>query len=356
MDLADLARWRMHAQLLSDSPARTAEQVIAHLGASQGQDYLPGTWSLAQRCRVVPQHTVLDKALDEGRILRTHVLRPTWHLVDPRALPWLLGATAARVHQANKHYYRQVEVDDALMTRVRPVLESLLTDHHTTRELLAVALGRAGIEASGIRLGYILMWAELEAWVVSGARAGKQQTYALYAERVPDPSMVPQDEALGLLAERYFSSRGPATLKDLARWASLTLAQAKVARDVAGSALEELEVGGRTYLHGAGQAPPPQSDARVDLLQQYDELGMSFSESRDVLVGGRTLTFGPPTGLFHTITFDDRLVGHWRYTRDGQGRPDAVETWFYEQAPPADLLDDAVTRFGVFAGRDVSFR
>jgi len=359
MDLAALVRWRMHRQLLWGSEARSPEDVIGHLGASQGQDYLPGTWSLAQRCRVVPEHTVVDGALDDGRILRTHVLRPTWHLVAPSALPWLLAATAPRVHQVNKHYYREVEVDEELMARVRPVLDDLLSDHHASRDEVRRALADAGIEATGVRLAYLLMWAELEAWIVSGRRAGKQQTYALVEERVPDFVLPPRDEALGRLAACYFTSRGPATVRDLARWATLTIAEATQARDVAGDALEDLEVDGRNYLVGAGQTPPPRPTdtgaLRTDLVQQYDEIGMSYGESRDVMAGDQKLTFGPDSGFYHPVIVDAHLAGFWRYQRDGSGRPEAVETRADDAVSNAHL-DDAVRAFSLFAGGPVEHR
>ena len=354
MDQGTLARWRLHAQLLRGSTAAAPQDVLAHLGASQGQDYLPASWSLAQRCAEVVEHTAVDDALDQGLVLRTHTLRPTWHLVAPEALPWLLAATTPRVHQVNKHYYRQVGVDEALMAEVRRVLDRLLDGHHATRDEVTAALAAAGIEATGIRLAYVLMWAEIEGWIVSGRRSGKQQTYAPYAERVPGATWS-RDDALGRLAEVYVASRGPATLKDLARWASLTVAEARRAREVAGTAVEELEVGDRTYLVATGStAPPAGRGSRVDLIQQYDEVGMSFSESRDVLTGGQRWEFGPASTLVHAILLDGRLVGHWRYTRDADGRADTVEPWFYDEPVDRGLLEEAVGRFATFAGREVT--
>ena len=144
----------MHAQLLRGSTASAPEDVMGHLGASQGQDYLPASWSLAQRCAEVVEHTVVDEALDAGLVLRTHTLRPTWHLVAPDALPWLLAATTPRVHQANKHYYRQVGVDEALMAEVRRVLDA--SSRVTTRPATRCRRARRGRDrgdrrASGLR-------------------------------------------------------------------------------------------------------------------------------------------------------------------------------------------------------------
>jgi hypothetical protein len=355
MAAIDLARWRLHAQLLRASTCGTPADVLAHVGAVQGQDYLPASWSLAQRCLEVRPSGAVDRALDEGGVLRTHTLRPTWHLVARDALPWLLAATSPRVHQLNKHYYRHLDVDEDLMARVRPLLDRLLAARHATREEVATALSDSGIEARGNRLAYVLMWAELEGWVVSGRRSGKQQTYAAYDERVPQAGWT-REEALGRLAEVYVGSRGPATVKDLARWASLTLAEARLAREVAGAAIETVEVDGRTYLVGAGRSAPDRDVPQVDLVQQYDELGMSYSESRDVLVGHRESVFGPATTLVHAILLDGRLAGHWRYEREARGRPVEVQTWFYDDPAPADLLDDAVRRFADFAGGPVAHR
>jgi hypothetical protein len=383
MDEAALARWRMHTQRLWGRTDPTPAAVLAHLAASQGQDFLPGKWSLAQRCATTVTDAEVDRAFDAGELLRTHVLRPTWHFVAPRDLRWLLTATAPRVHQASAYQYRTLGVDEETLRTVRHTLERFLCGRSGTRAEVARALTEAGVrEAAGQRLGYLLMHAELEAWVVSGPLRGRQQTYALVDERVPAADRRSREEALLELARRYFTSRGPATVKDLARWASLTLAEARAAVEGVGSALASLELGDRTFLYAEGAEPPggePDDGVVVDLLQPYDELVISYSESRDVLTGGveivppsspgrhEVLTGRaepgvsagagqPPPAFYNAVVLDGRLVGHWRYERDGSGRPAEAQVWLF-RALDADAnaaLAEAVDRFAAFVGGPVA--
>ncbi|MDX6326551.1 MAG: hypothetical protein QOK15_2905, partial [Nocardioidaceae bacterium] len=324
---------------------------MGHLTASQAQDLLPGRWSLAQRCSDKGTGGVTDaavaQALDDGRLLRTHVLRPTWHVVRPDALGFLLAATAPRVHRASSSMNRQVGVDDELMRAVRPVLEARLVQSHATRAQVASALADAGIAADGVRLAHVLMYAELEGWICSGRRQGSLQTYALVAERLPDAGPVDREEALVRLASAYFASRGPATVRDLAAWASLTLTEARRAIAALGDEVEELDVAGRTFLVARGSAPPPRREGpTVHLVQTYDEIVSSYPESRETVGGGRVLE-RERTAYTHAVLLDGRLLGRWRYRRGGDGRPASVETRLVRDltGDEHDGIDAEVRRF-----------
>ena len=144
MDSSTIARWRMRNLKLWRSDKRTPHEVIATLAASQGQDFLPGLWSIAQRTSPVMSYDDTVAAFDRGDLLRTHVLRPTWHLVAPADLGWLLTATAPRVHKLNAYYYRQLGVDEAAARKVRAVLERILPGRALTREEIGAELGASG--------------------------------------------------------------------------------------------------------------------------------------------------------------------------------------------------------------------
>jgi hypothetical protein len=230
----DIAQWRLHAQHLTGTPLKTAADVVGWLGAVQSQDYAGAKWAVAQRTNGLTDAD-LDQAFADGSILRTHVLRPTWHFVTPADIRWLLAVTKPRVHALNAYMYRQCELDETLLRRSSDVLaNALVGGRQLTRTELGASLAQAGIVAEGIRLGYIIHYAELEAVICSGARRGKQFTYALLEERAPQAKRLDPDAALAELAKRYFTSHGPATLKDLTWWSSLTLAEARMAVELAG--------------------------------------------------------------------------------------------------------------------------
>lgn len=201
------------------------------------------------------------------------------------------------------------------------------------------------------------MYAELEALVCSGPRRGKQHTYALLDEQVPVRDERSRDEALAELTLRYFTSRGPASVRDLAGWARLTLTEG---RRVTGSMAGELaafDLDGVTYWHAPGDPPPPHREPRADLLNGLDELVMAYSYTRAVLVGGQAWGRPRPEFMYHAILVDGRLAGHWTYRRDGRGRPVQIVVHPLREWSSAErrAVGDAVTRFSRFVEGDVEW-
>ena len=200
------------------------------LGAVQAQQFDEAKWSLAERTHACTDADV-EAAFARGEIIRTHVLRPTWHFVERGDVRWLLRLTRPRVHALNRYSYRMFELDASVLTRSHDVLAKTLADGEPrTRRELAERLAAAGIEADGPRLAYIVMHAELEELICSGPRRGKQQTYALLDHRAPPSPLdgLSRERALAELVRRYFRSHGPATIKDFTAWSSLTVADTRV--------------------------------------------------------------------------------------------------------------------------------
>ena len=304
-----LAPLRMRNQRLWGARSGTVRDVVHWLAALQAQEFHLAKWSVAQRARGATLADV-DQAFTAGVIVRTHLLRPTWHFVLGEDIRWLLQVTAPRVHALSAYYYRQQELDKKLLARSNAVIAKALRDGaHVTRRELAAALARAGIRASKERLAYIMIHAELEAIVCSGAMRGKQHTYALLETRVPQAKTLEPDAALAELTKRYFTSRGPATLNDFLTWSSLTAQQGREGLALVGQELASERDEGKTYWFSPGsRAVRASSKPVVDLVQCYDEIIMSYSESRDA-----SFTTGD-RAFMHAVLLDGRLVGHWKRT------------------------------------------
>ena len=177
----DIAARRLAAQRLTGQPFATATEAIAGLGAVQAQDLPAAKWAIGQRVDGASE-TGMNVLYDAGAILRTHVLRPTWHLVLPDDIRWLLDLTGPRVRLALRGNDRRLEIDGALLRRSHAVIEGALGGGTClTRAELAATLGRAGIPTDSLRLVHLVMHAELDAIVTSGPRRGRQLTYALLA-------------------------------------------------------------------------------------------------------------------------------------------------------------------------------
>jgi hypothetical protein len=350
----DLAHRRLRNLRLEGPPFASPAEVVGWLGAVQSQDYGPAKWSVAARTSGVGDAEV-DQAFADGTILRTHVLRPTWHFVLPVDIRWLLELTAPRVHALNAFSYRQLGLDGAVRERAAKLLAAALRGgNQLTRRELGEALQAGGIAASGFGLAYLLMHAELEGVVCSGARNGRQHTYALLEERAPQAASRSRQEALAELTLRYFASHGPATAKDLRWWSSLTAADVAEGLALAGSRLRAETLDGVTYWSAPSAAPPPRAAAppTVHLLQGYDEYVVGYSESKWVLDpdGTARSRWQERTVANGVVVLDGQVAGHWR--RLLKGRSVAVEAALYEPLGDAAArsLEAAVARQGAFLG------
>lgn len=198
----------------------------------------------------------------------------------------MLELSAPRVHTLNRHMYRREGIDEGVTTKcARLLMEALRGEEQLTRAEIRDWLERNGVTATGARLAYILMWAELEALICSGARRGKQHTYALLEERALHAKTKAPDEGLSELTRRYFTTRGPATVKDFTKWSSLTVAQARAGFEMVETELERVESEGRVFWLSPCPVPDPPPSRVVDLVQGYDEVVSSYGESRDVILG-----------------------------------------------------------------------
>ena len=269
--IVNIAAHRLRNQRLVGARFDAPVDAVRWLGAVQAQDYPGAKWALAQRTHAA-DNASLDRAFDAGAFLRTHVMRPTWHFVAPEDLRWLLALTGPRVHAASAGVYRMCELDAKLLRRAHARFRKALHGGRSlTRRELATVLKAGGIEASGVRLGYIVMHAELDGLICSGPMRGKQHTYMLLEERVAPAPAIARDEALARLAQRYFTSHGPATAHDFAWWSGLTVTDARKAVALAGSVLEHVVLDGKTYWMTAPMSSDDDDRSTVHLLPNYDE-------------------------------------------------------------------------------------
>ena len=261
---------RLRNQRITRTGFAAPEQVVDWMGAVQAQEYEPATWALALRMKGNPVRTDIETAFEEGRILRTHVMRPTWHFVTPEAIRWLLDLTGPCVQRRMAVYNRRLELDPPTMTRAAKIFERALRDRQfLTRTELGERLRRAGLEATTMRLAHLAMHAELEGVICSGPRRGRQFTYGLIAERAPDARRLERDEALAELARRFLRSHGPATVRDFVWWSGLATADAKRGFEACRAASEAVD--GLTYWSVESSRAGALRDAAAHLLPIYDE-------------------------------------------------------------------------------------
>lgn len=368
MDLANLRGIRLHVQGLRPVRWASVTDVVRRFVAVQSQEFVPAQWGLAMRVPIGPDRpdlAAVTAALDRGEILRTHVLRPTWHFVDPADARWLMELSAERVHRANATYYRRTGVDGEAGARALDVVAASLAGGHRTRAELAAALESAGLPSTGLGFTYVLMLAELERVAISGANVGKQRTYAAFDERVPASAPKAREAALVELAARFIRSRGPVTDRDFAAWSGFTLGgtrrafAAVVADEGANAPVETIEVDGATHWHDVQQtaaamdAPPPPADT-VDLLQAYDEYIMGYAAPRAFLQpAGRSAVVHPEFPL-HALMIDGVMAGRWAPVTSGRNAVVRLVPWRTFSAREERRLAASVAEVERFLGAPVT--
>ncbi|MGH7606289.1 MAG: winged helix DNA-binding domain-containing protein [Gemmatimonadales bacterium] len=289
------------------------------MGAVQAQEYGPAKWGLGLRLPAGTTDAKIQRALDAGRILRTHVLRPTWHFVTPADIRWMLELSAASVHRRMETYDRRLGLDASIFTRAATVCERVLRDgQFLTRQELGTHFTRAGLPADSIRLAHIALYVELEGVICSGPRRGKQATYALLDERVPSSVRLSREEALGELARRYIRSHGPATLRDFVWWSGLNTADAKRGLEIIRA--KKLEVDGATYWT-LGSSCVGARRPLVRLLPIYDEYLVAYRDRAAVPYGPSMIASraGGYVQFQHAVVIMGQVAGTWRTSQTTSG-------------------------------------
>ena len=349
-----IALKRLVSQGLEPPTFQTPSEVITSFGAVQAQDYAGAKWSLAQRLRQPLTDDALEKAFAEGDFLRTHVLRPTWHFVNPADIRWLLALSAPRVHAANAYMYRKLELNETVFRRSTDVIAQVLAgDKHSTRKELGAVLEQAGITATGQRLAALMMYAELEAVICSGSRRGKQFTYALLEERVPPAKRLSREKALAELARRYFSSRSPATLQDFVWWSGLLVEDAKAGMEAVKADFERTTVEGQTYWLSTQSTSVPVSQPTAHLLSTFDEVLLSYQDRSASVSKDYAELWAKGNTFVSAIFLSSRTVGCWR--RDLKKDSVILTLRFFRAINRAErsLIEEVAERYGAFLEKKV---
>lgn len=351
---------RLASQRVLDHPFTQPAAVVAWLGAMQAQDFLGALWSIGLRMATtpaLPTEVLIEQAIADRTIIRTWPMRGTIHFVAAQDVRWLLQLLTPRQIQQAAGRYRQLELDDALFTQSQTIfVQALQGGNELTRDELMQALEDAGIATTGQRGYHLLGRAAQDGLICFGARSGKQQTFVLLDEWVPSTPPLTREEALAALARRYFTGHGPATVHDLARWAGITVTDAKLGLAAIQYELQQETIDGQAYWLSQ-TIPTATSDvAPVYLLPGFDEFVLGYGDRSavlDPLFADRICPGG--NGIFSpTVVVDGRILGTWR--RMLKKNQVTVELMpFATFGPTAEaVLAAAAARYGEFLGMAVA--
>jgi hypothetical protein len=348
----DIARWRLRSQHLVSPRAPSAREVVGSLLAVQAENPSQSAWAVAARTRDADRAD-LAKLLDDGAVLRTHVLRPTWHFVRAEDIGWLLDLTGPRVKRVTGQQLRTVHgLDEPAIARaVDVVTRALASRGQLTRGELADELTARGLPATGQFVMILLAHAELDGLICSGRVVDGEHTYALMAERVPNVRRLDRAEALAELALRYFTGHGPATERDLAYWATLTVTDVRAGLHQVRDRLDSFQHDGRTFWHAPADPPGGAQDPEGHLLQVLDEMYRGYQDSRWVLDAAGQVPRVRESAIGMAL-IDAQLVAAMRRTITGAQVRFDLRPYGVLTPGQVDALEQVATRYGTYLGLD----
>ncbi|MBC7948619.1 MAG: AlkZ family DNA glycosylase [Chitinophagaceae bacterium] len=345
MTAKEIIAYRLARQHIIFKPEIRPEGLVERMIAMQAQEYAMAKWAIGLRLQTGRESEV-EKAFNRGDILRTHLMRPTWHFVSPADIRWLLKLTAPRVHGINGFMNRKMELDSATFSKTDAIISKALEGgKHLTRIEIQEILKRNKILASGPRLGCIMMKAELDAIICSGARKGKQFSYALLDERVPSVKVLSKDEALAGFATRYFRTRGPASIHDFAYWSGLTLTDAKKGAATLPPGFASTLFNGREYYYEKGEHTG--KFPGTFLMPDYDEYGMSYKD-RSIILGPH-YKGSDSTVYSHWLVINGVIEGTWDKKIKGNKLTAIAKPFTKLTAAKQKLVNAAVMRYNEFS-------
>lgn len=344
---------RLQNQQLLNPLFRKPKELVSWMGAMQAQNYPMVKWAVGMRLKSATIQTV-EKALRDGEILRTHVMRPTWHLVAAEDIRWMLKLSAQRIKSANDSFAKgwDLEITDKLYMKSYNLLEQILAGNKSlTKQEITGHFCRSGIlaEPDNNRMTRFMARAEQEGIICSGEDKGGKCTYALLEERVPPMPEITKDEALARLARSYFRSHAPAVLQDFIWWSGLPISDARQAIYLIASELTEEQWQGETwYIHADSRTRGRVSNC-LHLLPSYDEYLLGYKDRTDVLPKEHYPKAFTNNGLFFPIILHNgQVIGNW----DRSARKKGIElphSWFISDVcVDEDMLNEAKQKYVKF--------
>jgi hypothetical protein len=358
MNFTDIALIRLTSQHLVGGKLGTPGELVSYMGAIQAQDYPMARWAVSLRSPGAIDKDV-KSAISKAEIIRTHLLRPTWHFVSSKDIYWMLDLSASHIRSAMGSREKQLGLTAEVFSLSNRTLETTLADGNPrTRDELIHALQNAGIATDQNRASHLLARAELEQIISSGPDRDDKITYSLLSQRVPQANRLSREQSLAELALRYFTSRSPATLKDFTWWAGLPARDAAHALELVKSNFISEIIANRQYWINPAINNPKSLSNTGYLLPTYDEFLLSYTD-RNASIGSQLeqhMKQISDRGIFRPIVVvNGQVVGVWKRTI----KKDVVCVEIHPFSPlgrdEENLINQAADQFAQFLGKILIF-
>jgi hypothetical protein len=344
MNATEIISQRLINQQIAATSLKKPVEIVRWFGAMQSQEYAMAKWAIGMRLPGIKDAAV-EEAFNRGEILRTHIMRPTWHFVLPEDIKWMQKLTSPRVHTVAGSMYRKLGLDKKVFKKSTDLIaKALQNENYLNRTELKAILEKAKLSTDTVVTAHYLMYAELECVICSGPRKGKQFTYALMDERAPKAKELSREESLAELARRYFTSRAPATANDFSWWSGLTIEDAKKGIAGLGKDFYRVIIDKREYVCFGEVDFKTSSPKATFLMPDYDEYGIAYKNRNEILPPGNT------NDLFfsHLLVIDGKVAGTWSQEKKGKSPEVKTKLFIKLNKRQEEGLKKAVKRFHDF--------
>ncbi len=354
MTSSETIKLRLFNQQLAGTRFTQPQELVSWMGAIQSQDYGMAKWAIGLRLPGSGD-AIVEKAFNEGKILRTHVLRPTWHFVTPKDIRWMLDLTAPRILSSLVHNDRHLSLDKKILKKTNDALAKALEGRkQLTRDEVRSVLQRAKIDTSGLRFMHLLEHAELDRVICSGPKKERQFTYALFDERVSAKSME-REEALAELTKRFFTSRGPATIYDFAWWSGLPVNDAKKGIEMVKKNFKKESIDGKEYFFRVPSLLKNDLAQTALLLPNYDEYVVSYKDRTEAIDKKHLAMIAKERNAVFTnsILVNGKIAGTWQRAIKNNSVTVTTRLFSTLSKTKQELVTRAANRYSKFLGKSL---
>lgn len=352
--LSDVPKLRLISQHIGIRSFKTAQEIVERMGGMQAQDFEMAEWALGVRLQDSTEK-LIKSAIDNGEIIRIHLMRPTWHFVSSSDIYWMLELTAPQIKSALRYRNKELELNEKILGKCNKIIETaLLSGGNLTREELVGVLNKNKIKTENNRASHIFLNAELDGLMCSGRIKNGKQTYALLNKRVPEVKTLKRDDAIGKLAVKYFLSRGPASLEDFVWWSGLPVKDARKGLEMVKHRLAALEINSKKYWLPDSFEEPASHKNHVYILPAFDEFILSYKDRGAIIDMNNRKNAVSNNGVFRpVILVNGKISGVWK--RKKKNGEIIIETELFDKGKklPETSIKKLFGYYGRFIGKNI---
>ncbi len=338
---------RLLGQQLICPQFSSPHDVVAWMGAMQAQEYRLMRWAVEMRTRR-PSARDFEQDYNEGRIVRGHLFRTTWQLVAGEDWRWMLELCRANALRGLAGWMQSngVSIPPAEQDQVQLIFSDYLSQHRIAQKAgFAAALADRGITMDDHRLSYHIRLAEYSGLLCSGDLFPMKHSYALAEKKLPQRTPLAKEEALALLARKYFRSHGPATLEDFVWWCGLGVGDCRSGMEAIRDELVAERWRGLTLWHCRDARTRGFRSGTVTLLPSYDEYLIGYKSRHFAVHPDHSHRAHNDRGIFWPVVLlDGEVVGNW----SAPGGKPQVDIFHPDAKLDEDALQAQIDRFGHF--------